>query len=182
MDLEMAPRSRRNRWFVVSPLEGTGFEPSVPGKNLSDDRVCVTRRWRAGGSHSASTSAAGPRHCVRQSRRPSFGRPVRRAACLASRRCRAGRVTRVLRNLTSAIEGLTALQQPVRCGGECILPFSERRCRYKHQDALARTDGLEGVCNFTAPPARYRNWDRVWRQALRAFCADLSDAILLTSE
>src|SRR5215813_229898 len=30
MDLEMAPRSRRYRWFVNSPLEEAGFEPSVP--------------------------------------------------------------------------------------------------------------------------------------------------------
>src|SRR4051794_10946946 len=38
----------------------------------------------------ALTSAAVPTHCARRSRRPSADRPARRAACLASRRYRAG--------------------------------------------------------------------------------------------
>src|ERR1700719_2287221 len=71
---------------------------------------------------------------------------------------------------------LTALQEPLRRGGERVLPFPEPCGREEEQGATIRTEGVEIVGNFEMVSTRHRDRDCVQRENPRGvFRTHLSD-------
>src|ERR1700719_3756693 len=62
---------------------------------------------------------------------------------------------------------LTALQEPLRGGGEGVLPFPETCGREEEQSAAIRTEGVEIVGNFEMVSTGHRDRDCVRRWSPR---------------